>query len=262
MQSGWILGCRVRPGSRSWWEWCRTVGGVTRFLGVDLASQPAGTGVVVLDVRATGFAKVVLAGDADDDELVRLAAGVEVVGVDCPLGWPRPFVAAVVAHDGLAQWPGGVDRSVLTHRTTDLFFKGSKAANPLSVSADKLGSTAMRCALLQHRWAREVWGHRAPRDGSGELVEVYPAAALRAWAIPTDGYKGRSGAKTPAGRVARGLIVEHLKEETGAWLDLSEVERRASIRIMCLTPWCRRWSRSPRSEVTRPGRRPNRWKRR
>jgi hypothetical protein len=95
--------------------------------------------------------------------------------------------------------------------------------NPLSVSADKLGITAMRCALLQRRWADEVWGHPAPRDGSGELVEVYPAAALREWGIDTSGYKGGTGDKAHAGRAARSNVIEAIAEATHVWLDLGSI---------------------------------------
>jgi Protein of unknown function (DUF429) len=58
-------------------------------------------------------------------------------------------------------------------------------------SADKLGIAAMRCALLQERFAREVWaGERQPRDGSGRLVETYPAATLQVLGLPFRRYKG------------------------------------------------------------------------
>ncbi len=88
----------------------------TRFLGVDLAAQPKNTGVVLL--TPTGerrWQAAELLGETTDDGLVEAAGRADVVGVDCPLGWPTGFVAAVVAHERLAPWPGGVDRRELTH---------------------------------------------------------------------------------------------------------------------------------------------------
>ena len=105
-----------------------------------------------------------MAGRLDDDALVDVVRTVDVVGVDSPLGWPVAFVYTVEAHSSFRPWPGGVDRSTLTHRDTDHAIGGHGIRAPLSVSADKLGSVAMRCALLQRRWADEVWGCRGAAD--------------------------------------------------------------------------------------------------
>jgi Protein of unknown function (DUF429) len=89
------------------------------------------------------------------------------------------------------------------------------------VSADKLGSVAMRCALLQRRWADEVWGRLAGRDGSGPLVETYPAAALAAWRIDCTGYKNRRD--EAAARGVRVHIVSELDSALSSWLDIEPV---------------------------------------
>jgi hypothetical protein len=91
----------------------------------------------------------------------------------------------------------------------------------LSVSADLLGVVGMRCALLQRRWAEEVWGAAAPRDGSGPLAETYPAAALKVWGIDAKGYKSRS--RVDHAREVRARIVERLAGDTSLWLDLADV---------------------------------------
>lgn len=59
---------------------------------------------------------------------------------------------------------------------------------PLSVSADKLGVTAMRCAGLLHRWSLD---EEVDRSGLGRFVEVYPAAALVRWGFTGGRYKNR-----------------------------------------------------------------------
>jgi hypothetical protein len=76
-------------------------------------------------------------------------------------------------------------------------------------------------ARLQDRWATEVWeGHEAARDGSGSLVEVYPAAALKCWSgivggalLPHQGYKDVGG------QSLRGQLVARF----GEWIDLEPV---------------------------------------
>jgi hypothetical protein len=66
----------------------------------------------------------------------------------------------------------------------------------------------MRCALLQERFAAEVWGgQRQPRTGVGRLVETYPAGALHVWGLPRDGYKG----KEERPRAIRAAIVDRLQ---------------------------------------------------
>jgi Protein of unknown function (DUF429) len=194
-----------------------------RALGIDLAAQPKTTGVVFITPSGGGrWAADKLDGLATDDLLVEAVRSVEVVGVDAPLGWPMGFAAAVSAHGSMQAWPGGVDRSSLTHRETDRRVKSLTGQSPLSVSADKLGITAMRCALLQRRWADEVWGHSAPRDGSGRLVETYPAA-VRVWGIDIVGYKGGPGEKAAIGRETRSKIVECIADSTQTWLDLTGI---------------------------------------
>jgi predicted nuclease with RNAse H fold len=189
-----------------------------RILGIDLAAQPERTGVVLLERGAEKWTATCPDVGAGDDELVLLGTSADVVGVDAPLGWPVGFVEAVTAHHRFDDWPGTVDRSSLTHRHTDRVVTAHGWGRPLSASADKLGIVAMRCALLQKRWAGG-WGAPAPRDGSARLVETYPAAALRAWRIEAKGYKGAAPTETAPG--VRATIVEELGATP--WLDLGAV---------------------------------------
>lgn len=190
-----------------------------RILGIDLAAQPRNTGTVVLEPAGPDRWCADVPPDVPTDEhLVDLGGDVDLVGVDAPLGWPISFVQAVRAHEDREPWPGTKDRRSLTHRHTDDVVRDHGRGQPMSASADLLGHVAMRCALLQRDWAGR-WGAAAPRDGSGRLVEVYPAAALRAWNLPERGYKGNSA---EAGR-ARGTIVETIATECGDWLDIAAV---------------------------------------
>ena len=190
--------------------------------GIDLAAEPAKTGVVLLAfTEGRRWQARSNLGRATDDELVGMARSVDVIGVDSPLGWPTAFVEAVGTHAAFRPWPGAADRSELTHRETDREVKRLTAKVSLSVSADKLGSVAMRCALLQRRWAEEVWKVAAPRDGTGPLVETYPAAAFARWAIDATGYKPPR--KTPQAAAVRGLIVDTIGDATASWLDIALV---------------------------------------
>jgi predicted nuclease with RNAse H fold len=190
-----------------------------RILGIDLAAQPRNTGLVLLAPTAPGRWRADVPPDAATDEhLVELGTRVDLIGVDAPLGWPIAFVQAVGAHQDRLPWPGTKDRRSLTHRHTDDVVRDRGWGRPMSASADKLGSVAMRCALLQRDWARR-WGEAAPRDGSGRLVEVYPAAALRAWDLHESGYKGNSA---EAGRV-RTKIFSGITAAVDSWLDVSMI---------------------------------------
>lgn len=165
-----------------------------------------------------------LDGPVNDDRLVLAAQHADVIGVDSPLGWPAAFVNAVAGHYAFQPWSGPSERATLTHRDTDRAVRALGMGTPLSVSADKLGSVAMRCALLQQRWGEEVWTQPAPRDGSGPLLETYPAAAFKAWRIPCDGYKKRSD---PAGSESvREQVVDAIESAVREWLDLELVRTR------------------------------------
>lgn len=192
-------------------------------VGLDLAASPVTTGVVVLEPVSAGRWRARPEGPpADDDRLVELARGAIAIGVDAPLGWPDGFVDAVTRHHALGRWSGTVDRSSLTHRVTDHRTKSTVGRLPLSVSADLLGVVAMRCALLQRRWADEVWGSPAPRDGSGLLAETYPAAAFAAWGIACRGYKARQ--RPVEATAVRESIVHALAQRSDSWLELGDVE--------------------------------------
>lgn len=145
------------------------------------------------------------------------------MGVD-PCAEDQRREGCSVQHRTLRPWPGGEDRTALTYRYTDRALTVPGTGTPLSVSAAYLGVTAMRCALLQDRWASEAWQQPAPRDGSGRLVEVYPKAALRAWGMDPKGYKGGPGDRAAKARESRRRIVDELAQAVERWLDLGPVE--------------------------------------
>jgi predicted nuclease with RNAse H fold len=190
-----------------------------KTLGVDLAAATKKTAVAVIEWEPGSARLAHLALDVDDSEIVELFAASDMTGVDCPVGWPDaliPFLAGhlnnvpapVLEHDGIA------GRRLLAYRDTDRFCTAQTGLIPLSVSADRLAHPAMRCAVIQAKIAA-LHGPQ-PRDGSGRLAEVYPAASLKIWGLNGRGYKGRGVPE--AERL--GLLLAAL-EEQAPWLDLA-----------------------------------------
>jgi predicted nuclease with RNAse H fold len=168
-----------------------------RTLGIDLAAQPERTAVCAVTWEDDTALVEVVPGRHDDDELLTLLTGAwDKIGIDCPLGWPEPFIDALAAHRKLKSWPGrGVDpdtyRKLVKYRLTDLVIAEREGRSPLSVSSDLIGVVALRCALLLDRYSAK----RKPvrRDGAGVIAEVYPAAALRRWLPEAKGSYKRRG---------------------------------------------------------------------
>lgn len=158
-------------------------------LGIDLAAGAKKTYACTL---ADGALHAEIFAHCDDERLLELAKGRKKIAIDAPFGWPREFVNALNAHRQFQAWPAPDDgvpetfRAALSFRATDRVVMHTR--RPLSVSTDKLGVTAMRCAYLLHRWASS--GESVDRTGAGKFVEVYPAGALVRWGLKGSGYKG------------------------------------------------------------------------
>ena len=145
------------------------------------------------------------------------------MGIDCPVGWPRPFTDLLIAaRAGQVPPDTAVDaagKQTLAFRRTDVAVHAATGRWPLSVSADRIAYPAMRCAGLLARLTAS--GRPVRRSGIDSLVaEVYPAAALRSWGLPTAGYKSDF-----AGRAA---LVDALMEQTG-WLSWGDWPRLCAI---------------------------------
>jgi predicted nuclease with RNAse H fold len=187
-------------------------------LGIDLASQPAHTAVCLLQWNERGVQVQRLAHKFNDDALLQLVATADSVGIDAPFGWPQAFKEAIVGAAAF-QWPhapGWSDglRDSLRFRHTDLHLKSlSEKMQPLSVSSELLGVTAMRCAgLLQALGVTD-------RSGQiGRVFEVYPSASLRRWGLETQGYKGKED------DVRERLLMALLGK--APWLEISVACRR------------------------------------
>jgi predicted nuclease with RNAse H fold len=148
--------------------------------GVDLAAQPIKTGAVVVDWSTDPPSIVQARKKITNDEILALCEVVDRehgrVGIDCPLGWPRAFVAFVAAHaQDTLEPPTEPGTESLRLRATDLAVRQRLGLNPLSVSTNMLGVTALRAAgLLAHLRER---GLSVDRTDRGTVCEVYPAAS-------------------------------------------------------------------------------------
>jgi hypothetical protein len=165
-----------------------------RVLGIDLAAQAKRTYGCILD-DADGVLEAELHPRCADAAVFDLARDTERVAIYAPFGWPVEFVDALNAHQAFEPWPApnhenpDAFRASLSFRATDRVVMHTR--RPLSVSTDKLGATAMRCAYLLDRWSAE---QTVDRTGMGKFVEVYPAGALARWDLTASGYKGANHA--------------------------------------------------------------------
>lgn len=220
----------------------------TTFIGIDMASQNAGTALCELEQVG-----------GDDDQLrvvtVRLgcsnavlaarAQGADWVGIDAPFGWPEPFVDAVAAWSSGGAWPGCGDelaepwRREMTLRRTDVHVHERVGKVPLSVSSDRIAYVAMRTAhLLSVLGAVPVDSGARAVAGGPTCVEVYPAGTLAAIGADARGYKRADG------RDVRLRLLDHVGSQ---WPQLQATEHVDELvasdhafdaLLSAITAWC------------------------
>lgn len=164
----------------------------SRTIGVDLAAEPAGTALAVVEWTDAGAHLIELHIGVDDTAIVAASDSGARIGIDCAFGWPDDFVDFVQAHAAGGQPELEVDggkawRSRLAYRETDRLTRERTGRWPLSVATDRLGVTALRCAGLLRRLGEA--GVEVDRSGGGGIAEVYPGGALRLWGFETRGYR-------------------------------------------------------------------------
>jgi predicted nuclease with RNAse H fold len=190
-------------------------------VGVDLAAGAVKTAVAWIEWSSGAVSVRDIRTGADDVQVIEAITGADKSGIDCPFGWPEPFIDFVSAHRaGKVVTPEGVAgldwRRRLAYRTTDEVVRKIVGRPPLSVSADRIGHTAMRCAHLLAQLAER--DQPIDRRGGGAVVEVYPAASLRQWGLPDRGYKG------PGNSEPLGLLIDRL-QMAAPWLDFGQHEQ-------------------------------------
>jgi predicted nuclease with RNAse H fold len=183
-------------------------------VGVDLAAQPANTVVATLVWRDGGAIVKTLAQPANDAIIIDAVLGSDSAGIDAPFGWPEAYWEFLTRHrdDEHAAFTDAHAWRPLAFRRTDLHVTAQFKQTPLSVSTDRLGLTAMRCASVLAQLRER--GFPIDRSGAGRVSEVYPAVALRQWGLPFKGYKGKEPMHLHA-------LVDALCDEA-PWLELGE----------------------------------------
>jgi hypothetical protein len=214
---------RVAPGEQG------PGGSSTRSVGSAGGAGGAGGATVVLEHLRLGV---------DDETLLAETRAVALIGIDCAFGWPVDFVDFVARHAAAVEplaAAGGVQpagptpalepalvatgdlawRRRLAYRETDRVVTERTGARPLSVATDRLGMTALRCAVLLDRLAGD--GRVVERSGEhpSAVVEVYPAMALRVWGLRRPGYKVSADART--------ALIADLRR-AAPWLELGDHE--------------------------------------
>lgn len=195
-------------------------GQVTTTVGIDLAAEAKGTAIASISWHdGAAVVDTLLVGCDDDIVLHWMHHPDGAVGIDCPFGWPANFVDLVGRHtartfEAPADLSQGWRRNYVL-RTTDRWIHDNIGLVPLSVAADRIGHTAIRLAALMAQLGDHI---RSPLDGSGALIEVYPAAALKVWGLPHRGYK----------RSVNGAGLNELVDQLQAaasWLELGAHEQ-------------------------------------
>lgn len=187
-------------------------------VGVDLAAEARGTAACVVSWSQNRATIERLKVGVSDLEVLELARSATFLGIDCAFGWPLDFVAFLAENSEASSPPpidGGLDwRRRTVYRETDRYVRLVTGKQPLSVAADRLGLTALRCAGLLGRLSAA--GIPVRRDGAGPVFEVYPAASLRIWSLEERGYK--------IGRQARERLLARLCRQA-PWLELGDFSR-------------------------------------
>lgn len=199
--------------------------------GIDLAAEPKGTALAIVEWTPTGALLVELRVGIADGQIVEILsadteraangsagacpAAVDAIGIDCAFGWPDDFLAFITDHSAGRRVDRSLDEGMewrrrLAYRETDRDARVRTGRWPLSVATDRLGLTALHCAALL-----DLLGERfgtVDRSGGGLVAEVYPGATLRLWNFDTRGYK--------ADPAARRILIDVLIERA-PWLNLN-----------------------------------------
>lgn len=186
--------------------------------GLDLAAEPKGTAIATLEWSEGQAQLIDLQVGVADESIIELALSVEKLGIDCALGWPVEFVDFINAYSAgtipSEGFDGGIDwRRKLAYRETDREVRRVTGRWPLSVSTDRLGMTAMRCAGILSKL--QSAGVEIDKSGRGKVVEIYPAASMRIWGLQIAGYRNSES--------LREQLVGELQAEA-PWLDLKGFE--------------------------------------
>jgi hypothetical protein len=113
-----------------------------------------------------------------------------LIGLDAPLGWPRPLAASLIDHHAGQGLPTGANQ--LFARATDRVIRERLGKQPLEVGANFIARTAVAALALLDE-LRELTGHPIPlawevsEAEPWRAIEVYPAATRIAHGVRDQG---------------------------------------------------------------------------
>ncbi|WP_052333764.1 DUF429 domain-containing protein [Corynebacterium jeddahense] len=124
------------------------------FAGIDLAADPARTGIATLEAAGEELLLLDVSLNASDPTTASRIRASERTGIDVPLGWPRAFREVIALHavrtlepqEGGAEWRRG-----LVNRFTDLEARRIAGVVPLPVAAERIAYPALRWAAIEAR---------------------------------------------------------------------------------------------------------------
>lgn len=212
----------------------------TTVIGIDFSTDPAKTGLAratVDVVSETGVLHEVCTATAKlrprTKTVARWIGRVRrdmpvLVAIDAPLGWPDAMRGPSFASH-LAGHPVEICADLLFSRETDRDIEDRIKKKPLEVGANLIARSAYGALRFLRELSDEInghaaallrlaWSHRDLADGPC-VVEVYPAATMKAHRIPTGSYR-KSGS---GGREDREAIAECLRD-LGLELEIDTAE--------------------------------------
>lgn len=183
-----------------------------------MAAEPKGTALALIDWRDSAANLIEVVVGVDDAEVISKTTVADKIGIDCALGWPVEFInflnRQVTLDENTEDIQGDLAwRRRLAYRETDRHVWQSTGRWPLSVATDRLGMTALRASGLLSKYAKQ--GVQIDRSGQGLIVEVYPAASLRAWKTNASGYR--------VSEYTRSTLLQEIKGHA-PWLNLGSFQ--------------------------------------
>jgi hypothetical protein len=189
--------------------------------GVNLTAQPSRTWLAVIEWVDDTAELVHLQHGAEDPEVIGMAMGPDIVGINCPFGWPRLFVEFLTKYT--AGQEGGVSAELnpmgqeLRYRLTDHIVNAiAPGARPPSPSSGGTAAATLRCATILAKSGQPPASFD-PNGKPGNVFEVYPPASLSQWGLPYKGYRGATGQPLLSSMVTKMVKYKHY---AGPWLRL------------------------------------------
>lgn len=209
-----------------------------RVVGIDCATEHSKVGIAagLYSDRVLTVTDVALCSKERDAASIAadwlLNCESAVIGIDAPLGWPKPLADNLIAHHAGKSLE--VDSNSMFRRDTDRRVHSQTGKTPLDVGADRIARTAHAAlkmlAKLRQRTGEDIplaWDINVERPVA---IEVYPAATLGMHALPSRTYK------KPDQVVEREVIIEGLSKIIELPDDMSAARQNADAldAVVCL----------------------------